>query len=77
MAIKNIIAMGFGFSPGSISFIPTSGFTPSTVVVIDGPFCIIADDVFVAGATKAHNYVAGSARSGVFVPGAVISKACT
>lgn len=27
MAIKNIIAGGIGFSPGSISFIPTLGFS--------------------------------------------------
>lgn len=77
MAIANIIAQGIGFSPGSISFIPTSGFTPSMVGVVAGPFCVVAQGMFVAGATKAHNYVAGSVRSGVFVPGAIISKACT
>jgi len=26
MAIKNIIAKGIGFSPGSVKFIPTHGF---------------------------------------------------
>lgn len=27
MAIKNIIARGIGFSPGSVKFIPTLGFS--------------------------------------------------
>ena len=27
MAIKHLIAMGIGFSAGSVSFIPTSGFS--------------------------------------------------
>lgn len=31
MAIKNIIAQGIGFSPGSVKFIPTLGFTPNPI----------------------------------------------
>ncbi len=31
MAIKNIIARGIGFSPGSTAFIPTRGFTSAAV----------------------------------------------
>lgn len=27
MAIKNIIAMGIGFTPGSVKYIPTLGFS--------------------------------------------------
>lgn len=33
MAIKNIVAGGIGFNPGSVRFIPTLGFGASTVVV--------------------------------------------
>ena len=33
MATKNIIAKGIGFSPGSIKFIPTHGFSIGSVVV--------------------------------------------
>lgn len=40
MAIKNIIAQGIGFSPGSISFIPTLGFTPAAVVPFTAPFTV-------------------------------------
>jgi hypothetical protein len=32
MAIKNIIAMGIGFSPGSVKFMPTLGFSPGSGV---------------------------------------------
>jgi len=32
MAIKNIIAGGIGFSPGSVKFIPTRGFISGEVV---------------------------------------------
>ena len=44
MAIKNIIAGGIGFAPGSISFIPTLGFSISigpaitTIFTRDGIF---------------------------------------
>lgn len=34
MAIKNIIAGGIGFSPGSTKFIPTLGFSIGAVVAI-------------------------------------------
>ena len=34
MAIKNIIASGIGFSPGSISFIPTHGFSIGEAIEI-------------------------------------------
>lgn len=33
MAIKNIICRGIGFSPGSISYIPTLGFSVGEEVV--------------------------------------------
>lgn len=33
MAIKNIIAKGIGFSPGSVKFIVTHGFDIATVIV--------------------------------------------
>ncbi len=38
MAIKNVIAKGIGFTPGSISFIPTHGFSigVATVTTIAG-----------------------------------------
>jgi hypothetical protein len=35
MAIKNIIAKGIGFSPGSVKFIPTHGFDTTGVVIFD------------------------------------------
>ena len=34
MAIKNIIAKGIGFSPESISFIPTHGFSIGVAITI-------------------------------------------
>lgn len=34
MAIKNIIAMGIGFSPGSVKFIPTLGFSIGAAAAI-------------------------------------------
>ncbi len=33
MAIKNIIARGIGFTPGSVKFIVTHGFTAGAVVI--------------------------------------------
>lgn len=33
MAIKNIIAGGIGFSPGSVKFIPTRGFVSGESIV--------------------------------------------
>ena len=32
MAIKNIIAYGIGFSPGSTKWLPTLGFSSGTVI---------------------------------------------
>lgn len=32
MAIKNVIAAGIGFSPGSVKFIPTRGFIASSAI---------------------------------------------
>lgn len=32
MAIKNLIAKGIGFNPGSISFIPTHGFESGAAI---------------------------------------------
>ena len=37
MAIKNIIAKGIGFSPGSIKYIPTHGFSIGSVVASAWP----------------------------------------
>ncbi len=37
MAIKNIIAMGIGFAPGSVKFMPTLGFSISAVTVPTKP----------------------------------------
>jgi len=37
MAIKNIIAGGIGFSPGSVKFIPTRGFIAAAVVAATIP----------------------------------------
>ena len=34
MPIKNIIAGGVGFSPGSVKYIPTRGFTAGDVVIV-------------------------------------------
>ena len=33
MAIKNIIAQGIGFTPGSVKFIPTLGFSVSALAL--------------------------------------------
>jgi len=33
MAIKNLIARGIGFSPGSLSYIPTLGFSIGAAIV--------------------------------------------
>ena len=39
MAIKNIIGMGIGFSPGSVKFIPTLGFTVGAAsLVVPDPY---------------------------------------
>lgn len=38
MAIKNLIARGVGFAPGSISYIPTLGFSIGAAVVITDPW---------------------------------------
>ena len=37
MAIKNIIAQGIGFTPGSIKFIPTLGFTIGVGITLIDP----------------------------------------
>ena len=37
MAVKNIIAKGIGFSPGSVKFIPTHGFSIGVVVEPEYP----------------------------------------
>ncbi len=34
MAIKNLIARGIGFSPGSVKFMPTLGLSPVSVVAV-------------------------------------------
>jgi hypothetical protein len=34
MAIKNIICQGVGFSPGSVKFMPTLGFTPAAAAAV-------------------------------------------
>ncbi|GAG15576.1 unnamed protein product, partial [marine sediment metagenome] len=36
MAIKNLIAGGVGFNPGSVKFIPTLGFSIGSAVVTPG-----------------------------------------
>lgn len=37
MAIKNIIAQGIGFVPGSVRFMPTLGFTVGTEAPVVAP----------------------------------------
>ncbi len=34
MAIKNIIAQGIGFSPGSVKFLPTLGFSIGSAILL-------------------------------------------
>lgn len=50
MAIKNIIARGIGFSPGSVKFIITHGFAALIVIIPTKSF--IAKDVSVSLTAK-------------------------
>lgn len=59
MAIKNIIARGIGFSPGSVKFIPTHGFASGVVPAGGG----IIDRI--------QTYLAGAANISAFSPGSV------
>ncbi len=43
MAIKNIIAAGIGFTPGSVKFIPTRGFIAGAVATDRGPLFQLTD----------------------------------
>ena len=45
MAIKNIIANGIGFSPGSVKYIPTHGFTVGAAVLIVSPLKSLVLDI--------------------------------
>lgn len=42
MAVKNIIAMGVGFSPGDTHYIPTAGFDTSSAPPTGGDTSIAA-----------------------------------
>ena len=58
MAIKNIIAGGIGFSPGSVKFIPTLGFIASTVVwVTMGSPWLFTSSNWESGVTYAYEVV--------------------
>jgi len=46
MAIKNLIARGVGFSPGSVKFIPTLGFSIGVVVVSHTQLKALVLDLF-------------------------------
>ena len=48
MAIKNIIARGIGFSPGSVKFIITHGFISSDVVDLIPTKSLTAEDAGVS-----------------------------
>lgn len=73
MAIKHIVTLGFGFADG-VKFIPTVGYTPSTVVVVAGPYRVVAAQVFNAGAVSGGVFNAGAAKAQVFNAGAVAGE---
>ena len=48
MAIKNIIAAGIGFSPGSVKFIVTRGFGSAAVITLIPTKSLTAEDAGVS-----------------------------
>lgn len=75
MAIKNIIAMGIGFAPGSIKYMPTLGFSIGSGVDGLAPWCLAGADMYTAGAVKATSYISGEAMSEHYTAGPVATKA--
>ena len=72
-SIKGVVGRGFGFS-SAIGLVVTAGFGSSTVIIISGPFDVVAAQVFVAGATASEVFNAGAAKAEVFNAGAVESE---
>ena len=67
MAIKNIIAQGIGFSPGSVKFLPTLGFTIGVSLLIQIPPAegIAGSMVHVQNVSASSNTVTIRAKDGV------------
>lgn len=68
-ALKGIIAKGVGFG-ASVNMMVTHGFGISDVVIVSGPFTVVAAEVFTAGAVESEVYMAGASKSEVFTAGA-------
>jgi hypothetical protein len=72
MAIKNLICLGIGFSPGSVKYIPTLGFIASDFVTPTGTrvdytaFGVAGIDFRAAG--EQFDYVAAGAAGIDFTP---------
>lgn len=50
--IKDLIARGIGFSPGSVKFIPTLGLSPGSAQAIE-PY-----DLYYFGRGRTHDHIA-------------------
>jgi hypothetical protein len=59
---STVITLGYGNGTltGSPSLVITLGYGSSTEVIVAGPYCVCAADVFVAGAQAADTYHAGA-----------------
>lgn len=75
MSIKNIICRGIGFSPGSVKFMPTFGFSVGATV-IPTIICLAERRVFVAGAIEANTYTAGRTENRTYTAGAIDNGVC-
>jgi hypothetical protein len=75
VAIKNIIAKGIGFSPGTIKWIPTHGFGIGVAEeeAVPGGWPV-AGIAYVPGAMAGHLYVPGAYAGDYYVPGAVAGE---
>ena len=49
----------------------------SAAVVVAGPYCVVASQVYVPGAAIAGTFVPGTAQDKIFVPGSEASKIYT
>lgn len=65
MAIKHVVTRGFIGSGTGVIFVPTAGFSSSdvTIVIISGPFKVITQQTYIAGAVTGQGYTAGAIKS--------------
>lgn len=69
MAIKHVVTRGFIGSGTGIIFVPTAGFSSSSVIIVSGPFCIDAQQTYIAGAVTGEGYTAGAIKIQQYVAG--------